>query len=837
MKRAIAIDYLPYNCWVADDVYMYGTTSSPAQTLERIAHGSRTQESCHDFGSGNQITNGMLYLTDQPGELFACVKVTASSQYYLARSTDYGATFSTVYTFTDVNTYMRERALAVGYPGGVRTYAIGEYSTSGSRLLRILTSADGENWTVACSVTGGTTGTNIYHWHVIAWNPYTEKWCVGTGDQNAQNCVFTTDDLTLIPNDTAANIVATAGITGASGTQHHRTVDFLFTPEYTYTATDTITGGLADRGVWRWNHALTRGQQVDIGDGRYDSADSRTTMWTGVHAEGHLLFCSYEQTDVAGKRHIEIYAAEDTKADAGNWREIARVYTRQGTTSDARGFWYANGTFGICFGKGAGKQTQNETALFRLDDVYTDDFLATSPGTAAVPLTIPDTIHPVYWVDVDSGSDGNDGYSPASAWATIDKALKGGTGTGAVTITSSTAAASYLTTVTTAGAHTYSAGSRVTIAGHSDAGLNGSWVVYDSADSTHFRIKVPATIAGGTGGTVNDTYSNITYGGKVIVKGSARVTTSFNVQVDKFPYNSLVSNVLGFSGESGHPIQLAQYDSSAVIVGDSGTSGVAPFTLNTSGDWFILDGLSIYNERAAAGSRSLYAAAAGSQFWARDAQIGHADYSAIGWRNGSSNDGTQYLLRCHIVGDTALGGVNQPGVEIDGTTHVHMHGCLVETTYRGVRKRTAGTGLTMAGCSVRNFSQMGIDTTADATGSWSVRGCAVVSSNGTSAGVDSSTGALAAGFATENNFFERTPTRARDQGATNIIAQVTGQPLTYYFDGGDPRNGPAAGSPIIDTGAFGGSHDYALTRRKNPSSRGHLEYGAGTRRPASRRAK
>lgn len=831
MKRAIATDYIPGNLWACDSVYAYGTnTTSPASTkLVRCAHGTRTLEEIYDFTSTYHVANGKIFTTDVDGEVFA-VLYDASNYYTLWRSSNYGVTFAQVFDFsaggTVANRYTLDRGLCVGYPGGARTYLLAEYYTdSGAQACRLLTSMNGTSWTIAASVTGGTAG-NIRHWHCVAWNPYTEKWCIGSGDTDAQNIVMTTANLALITDSAPSALVAIAGISGSYGTQHHRTVDFLFTPTHTFTASDTISGAVEHHGVWRWSHDFQHAERVDVGVGRYETGSQRSTAWTGVHADGHLIFGSYQQNEVAGYRHLELYAADEDHTGPGEWRELARIYTRSGKTCDQRGFWYNadTNTFGVCFGTGAGKQTQNETALFQLDGTYTDDYMGAAPGVGG-NLYIPDTIHPVYWVGGSGASASAYGYDPDSAMATVQQALGGGTGAGAVTITSTSAAASYLCTVITATPHTYVAGSRVTITGNADAGLNGlTWVVYDVTDSTHFRIKVPSTITGGVGGTVNDTYSNVTYGGKVIVRGSAGVTQSFNVQFDKFPYNCTVSNVLGFAGESGHAIQISgQGIDSTTIYDSAALSGVGLMTLNKSGDWIILEDLTCYHTRAAASSRTINASAAGSKFWARDCQLGHASYSAQAWRNAATSDGDHYLWRNHIVGDTALGGVNQAGVEVDGTARVLMYGNLVETTYRGVRLRTDGTKLVMRGNTVRNFSQFGIDTVVNNAGSWDVRGNVVVSSNGSSAGVDSSTGTFTAGFATEDNFFERTPTRARDQGGTNISAQALGTTLATYFSDSDPRSGPVDGSPLIGRGGWCGPTDYSKQTRANPATMGHLE--------------
>jgi hypothetical protein len=838
MKRAIATDYHPLNLWVADARYAYGTTAAPARTLERLPHGSRVFETGFDFGSGNQVIR--LFTTDLAGEVFAVWKVTATNAHALARSTDYGSTFTDVLTFPAVNIYLLSRGLTVGYPNGVRTYAIAEYlAASGPQAVRILTSTDGINWTSQCSVTAGT-ASNIRHWHNIDWNPYNEHWYVCSGDTNAQSALIATQNLALITDAAPSTWGAIVGLQVAQGAQRNRTVEFLFTEDHTFTCSDTLSGGPSERGVWRWQHDLSFGEHVDTGDGRYtDGVDERTTMWTGVKAEGHLLFCSYGQNDIAGKRHLEIYGAEVGNDGPGQWREIARVYLRNGTTSDVRGFWYNDGLFGFCFGRGAGKATQNETAIFRLEGEFTDDLLATS-AVNGKPIYIPDTIHPVYWLGGDGASDANSGYTPDEPWATFQYAMGGGVATGAAkNIASMTETSGTVLVILNGATHTWVAGDRVTFSGVTPAAYNNTFEIVSTTANDRFSIRIDSGTGNSTvQGAVVDTCSNVTYGGKIIVRGSHEVVQSFTANLSQFPYNRATSGVHGFDGEAGHPIFLSGEGSDATeIYANAATTGVSQMTLGLAGDFVIVEAMKYYNKRAATSSRCLYPNVAGTRMWARDAQIGHPSYSPIAWRAGTACDTVNYLIRCLIEGDTALGGANQPGVEADGTAIAVVLASIVQTTYRGVRIRTDGAGIVVLGSLVRNFALRGIDSVAsNNASSWDVRGNVIVSADGATVGVDSGTGTLSGGFMTGGNFYDRTPSRARDQGGTNIDMQVLGTALTDYFVDGDPRLGLANDSPLIEAAKmFLGGHDYARNRRKNPSSVGHLEHLPATRPSVPRR--
>jgi hypothetical protein len=832
MKRAIATDYHPLNLWAADESYAYGTTSSPAQTLERLAHGSRTFETGHDFGSGNQVIR--IFTTDLPGEVFVVWEITSSGQHYLARSINYGVSFSDVLTFGAVDVYLLSRGLTVGYPGGVRTYALAEYvAATGPVDARIMVSTDGKEWTQAAAVVAGSSEI-IRHWHNIAWNPYNEYWYLCSGDTNAQSMVLRTQDLALIPTDTVANILATPGIQGKTGTQRCRTVEFLFTESHVFTASDTIAGPVSQRGVIRWTPDLQVDEQVDTGDGKYtDGSDSRSTMWIGVKAENHLLFGTYEQTDVPGEKHLEIFAAQVGQDGPGQWREVARVYTRNGTTSDMRGFWYARDRFGFCFGRGAGKQTQNETAIFKLDGLFTDDVLKESAITGE-PIYIPDTIHPVYWLSESAGNDANNGYTPDTAWRSFTYAMRGTPGAGNKTISGITESAG-LATVTTSSDHGYAAGTRVTLAGNTPSAYNNTWVILDAPTSVTFRIRVPSgTGATSVNGTANDIASMMTYGGKLIIDGTHPVPTSFNINIAQFPNNTTVSGIFGMAGESGHPVFLEGTSiADAVVYGLSTTSGVGPFALNAAADFLIVQNMHIYNERTTAGSRALNPAVAGSKVWARDCKIGNINFNAQVMRVGAASDQAMYFWRVLAECDGAGGAANQPAFESDGTAVIHVMNSIIRATYRGVRLRTVGSSAVVKGCYVYGYSLAGFDSVAaNNTGRMEVVGSVFVSGNGSASSINSGTGTFTGGFRAYRNLTDRTPSQTKDRSGIDL--QVLGTTLADYFVGGDPLLGALAGSAVIESGGWVGPHDYTGARRKNPSSIGPIEYRSGQRVEAIR---
>lgn len=183
-------------------------------------------------------------------------------------------------------------------------------------------------------------------------------------------------------------------------------------------------------------------------------------------------------------------------------------------------------------------------------------------------------------------------------------------------------------------------------------------------------------------------------------------------------------------------------------------------------------------------------------------------YSAQAFRNADTADGHHYWWRNHCVGDCALGGVNQPCIEVSGTATMHIQASLVESTYRGIRLRYDGSGIEARGCTIYH-GYRGVDSVTTNTGKFDVRGCVIFSTTGLLLSLNSSTSAFTGGFAVEHNVLEvATGAATRDKGASNLMLDTLGKPLSDYFVGGDPRNGSVEGSAVVDTGIGIGRYDY-----------------------------
>lgn len=101
-------------------------------------------------------------------------------------------------------------------------------------------------------------------------------------------------------------------------------------------------------------------------------------------------------------------------------------------------------------------------------------------------------------------------------------------GAAAVTISTGTdVGADY--ELTCAASHGLVVGQRVTIAGHSHAGANGTWLVSAVMSATVFRITYDAGGASGTGGTSTAANGDLTVTNVTVGVGDTVTVTSFNL--------------------------------------------------------------------------------------------------------------------------------------------------------------------------------------------------------------------------------------------------------------------------------------------------------------------
>jgi len=441
LKRLKPTGYIPNKTYCSDSQYIYGGSGIsfykwPASSVESTDP-STTRETSHTFPAGELTQRGwagaQFGLDD--GEIFIVTK--NASDYKLWYSVDFGDTFTESLAFpTDI--LLISRGLVVGYPGGVKTYAITEYNGSANVDCRVLITTDPtSSWTTKASWTVDGVSNIIRHIHGINWDQWEKCFWICTGDSGLESGIIKWDGITTIPDATPVDLRDTHGFkVWASSTATDRkfkTIDVAVTQDHIYWGIDSNSSpDDSQKGIFRSDKNCLAYEQVDIGDARSDSTSK--TMWDFAIVGSQILVTDYIQDDVAGERYSSVYSAAINRAGAGNWREIARIYMRSdaatnGTNSNVS-FHVANGLMGFSFTRGCGKSTQEETALCRLGGEWIDRPSGTHTMNAVAGLPhlnlFTDTLHPVYWLNED-GSDSNDGGTPATAFATVEGVLSAAT--------------------------------------------------------------------------------------------------------------------------------------------------------------------------------------------------------------------------------------------------------------------------------------------------------------------------------------------------------------------------------------------------------------------------
>lgn len=827
MKRAVPSDWCGFRGQSADSQNVYGLSITQAAAVR--APWSNLDDQTVIFQQAGTLVE-RVWALGEAGWIWCLVETTATSVYTLYLSKDYGATWELAYQFDTADKYLLVDGLTIGYPNGVRTFALAEYYTGASAPLFVATSTNGTTWTTAATITGGTSS-NIRHFHCVTWNQYNNQWILGAGDTDAQSMILSTADLSLITNSTPATLATIPGLKVATGQQRFRPISVLITPTHLFTCADVITGD--EKGIWRMPHDLSWSERVDYADGRYETGSSRSDGWSGLIHDGQIFFTNFLQNAQSGRQHLEIYSASVGDDGPGAWREIARYYCRAGTSAANTGFFAHGGRFGLSSNGGCGKM-QGDTAFFTLGTEFCDDQTGVlAPGTNTVQY-IPDTIHPVFWVG--GGSNSNTGFSPRAAYGTLQYALTGSAGSGNRTISSITEAAG-IATVTTATAHGYAVADRVTLAGNTPAAYNNTYHVASTPSGTQFTIRVPSGTGNGTVlGTVNSSFSAVPFGACVWLNPGAHVISD-SIVARLNQYATTPSGALsqfGFEGESVHFVQIRAAEKSQVQISNTSASQNYLIQLNTTTDWLVMDSVSISYDRNVTSARVLEPAAVAARVWSRDCVLGDAALSSGFFRNGASNNATHRSWRCLYRGDgTAL---TTGAVDVSGNSTYIAESCYFANTHTPVFLRTVGAGIIAMGCTFYGWLNRAVQASAVNGSSFKLIGNVFANISGTNAAVDSSSGTFSTQFSVEYNLMQRTGLQTRDRSSTNIDMQVLGTALSDYFEGDSPANPPKAGSALVDAaGAFIGSIDFNSTPRNNPSSIGCIERPAIDRRSGANR--
>lgn len=317
-----------------------------------------------------------------------------------------------------IESYILDRGLT-RLPAG--EYLFGEYVTGSAEgtQCRIM-SVSSDFATVTELVKFNPTGTaeHIKHIHVVAYDAYSGKVWVSTGDGDTQAATFYVDDILNVAWPTGtnlepANLINQTGFHGFAGQQRYRSVDIIFTKDWVILGADQSTAG--ENGIWRFTRDLSIFERV------FTDMPTGQNCWTGIKGtEGQVIFIT-QRTGVGSTDDFLSIIASDG-VDYSTWKTIGYVQMRDNRTSSIAkpsAFFAINDDIVCWIEYTAGVNT-------------TRTFCARFGGIFDYNYNLPDPVYPAYFVGT-GGADnvtltGTDytGLSPRQPFATLSYALSGG---------------------------------------------------------------------------------------------------------------------------------------------------------------------------------------------------------------------------------------------------------------------------------------------------------------------------------------------------------------------------------------------------------------------------
>ena len=355
-----------------------------------------------------------------------------SYNYFLLRSTDYGATMTKVFTFGNGNGPGGTQAINVlildgwlevthAYPGGggLGDIIIGEYNTNSSRpvgstndRVRVVRSTDGgATWTTLMN--WNTNGTNqVGHVHTLSQDPYTGYLYFGTGDETNKAAILRWDGASpWTDNTTMPNFATLPGFKVATGAQRYRTVGILYSANYIHTFSDTTADpanapdydpSCTEAGIWRWTKDLSSGQRMSSDICTWDNYH---IGWRGLTMGNNLIFTTSAEDKEGSGPNLQFYTSNN---EGATWVPTGEV------TLQAR----------------SPAKYLNNLAQWGNNILVDVTGLAGFNGTAIVQWTgssfsdvRPERLWPVWWIGPSGVDDSSHGYTARKPWATPGYAL------------------------------------------------------------------------------------------------------------------------------------------------------------------------------------------------------------------------------------------------------------------------------------------------------------------------------------------------------------------------------------------------------------------------------
>lgn len=423
--RLWPVDSLPYRLFRAHRGHAFGVSSGSRQIV-RVDGASHVAQNVYQFPEGWAVFD----IFEGDGCILACA-YDADGKYALWRSADLGETFTRVHNLGQdptgthhAGTWLLNNGLRVGKINGQTATVLASYNsgaaidadppTAGSfsyvaysldqcqtwRFLNI--------WNYDFENNTGVGQRAFRHFHTVAYDPWRDCWWFGTGDVDVHSAVWRWDGRTMTPIGSATPASVAAGDHPGwdcrYGSQRWRTVDILVTEDWIETFTDTVmvNGG----GIWRVRPDWTDSHRVN-----HDTNGIQHDGWSNLTTSSGLqLWCSNLRADAvtANQRWVGLWGS----MNGNRYAHIGRVAIRAGASPyGTRGLFELNGKIWWCVLGEAGKGDRLSTNVYEPRGKFREER--------------PDFLGPVYFTDLTTGSDSNDGHSASAPWKTYRKCYIG----------------------------------------------------------------------------------------------------------------------------------------------------------------------------------------------------------------------------------------------------------------------------------------------------------------------------------------------------------------------------------------------------------------------------
>jgi hypothetical protein len=409
-SRLWPVANLPMSAYCADSTCAFGISTSGEQ-LEAMRLTDGALNHSYAFAGGSLVKDCWVF-----GNAMLCVVLGPDEgggiqQGTLYRSTDRGASWASVLTPGQKNTYFLHQGIIAVPSLGAGVLFAGEYNVHPSRTsggendqVKVWRSNDsGATWAAVIDWNVGSH--HVRHLHALGYDSITNRLFLCFGDDDSESRIVSWDMRSALPaSPTIANLNSTSGWSAIGGGQKYRTVGLIIHDGYFWGMVDTYA---ASSGIWRGKTDLTEYTRVDSG-GYKNALSVDNNGWYGFRASnGDLYFCT-QVTAVSAARQSVVFGSRN----GSDWYAIAKFNVQNNATSAIpRSFMQIpDGRVMLAVDYATGRVSK-QTIICNLSSM---NFIE----------HVPDTLSPVWFVDHVSGSDAGSGDF-ASPFATLGYALTG----------------------------------------------------------------------------------------------------------------------------------------------------------------------------------------------------------------------------------------------------------------------------------------------------------------------------------------------------------------------------------------------------------------------------